>query len=230
MNTAGRTIDSSVSAVLAATTPLWLGLFAMCWPGSERLSARGWVGLFLGLAGVLVLLAPSWSANLLLDLGPLCALGSAASWALGSLVLRHFHLHTPHLTAAAYQMILGGASLTLLGIAIGEPERLPERITPGALTVFLYLLIVGSLVGFVSFNWLLKHVSAAKVGTYAYVNPMVAVLVGWAAGEHITGWLAGGITVILLGVFLVRGGEHSPQLMQISESSDTELADRSAYP
>jgi hypothetical protein len=75
---------------------------------------------------------------------------------------------------------------------------------------FFYLLIVGSLVGFVAFNWLLGHVSAAQAGTYAYINPLVAILVGWLFGnEEISGWIIGGMAVILAGVGLVRsGGQH----------------------
>jgi drug/metabolite transporter (DMT)-like permease len=77
--------------------------------------------------------------------------------------------------------------------------------------VFFYLLIVGSLGGFVAFNWLLGHVSAAKVGTYAYVNPLVAVLIGWCFGEELSWGLGAGMAIILFGVFLVRGGERRPE-------------------
>lgn len=87
--------------------------------------------------------------------------------------------------------------------------RLPEHLTAGAAGAFCYLLIVGSLIGFVSFNWLLGHVPAAKVGTYAYVNPVVAILVGWwFAAEPIGPWFAAGLAVILVGVALVRRGER----------------------
>ena len=94
--------------------------------------------------------------------------------------------------------------------SIGEWPDFIAKTNAAAIFAFLYLLIVGSLTGFVAFNFLLGHVSAAKVGTYAYVNPVIAVLVGAAAGEELNGWLAAGICVILLGVFLVRGGERRP--------------------
>lgn len=210
MNAANQTVPSGICAVLTATTPLWLGLFAMFWPHDERLTPRGWLGLLVGLGGVLLLLSPQLAdpSEFVTSPGTLLVLGSAASWAVGSLVSRHAKLTTPHLTSAALQMIAGGAGLTLLGIVIGEVDRLPERLTPAAVGAFLYLLVVGSLVGFVAFNWLLGHVAAAKVGTYAYVNPLVALLVAWAAGEHVTAWLGGGMAIILFGVFLVRGGER----------------------
>jgi drug/metabolite transporter (DMT)-like permease len=211
---AEKTVPSGVAAVLAATTPLWIGLLAMCWPGGERLSGRGWVGLLVGLGGVLLLLGPKLGdpADFVRDFGPLLVLGSAVSWGLGSLVMRHHRLEGSHLVGAAYQMALGGGCLALIGLAVGEASHLPAQLTPGALGAFLYLLVFGSLVGFVAYNWLLGHVSATQVSTYAYVNPAVAVLVGWADGEEMTVWLAGGIAVILVGVALVRaGGMRAPR-------------------
>jgi drug/metabolite transporter (DMT)-like permease len=190
---------------------LWIGLFEMFWPGGDRLTPRGWFGMIVGLAGVIILLAPKLEdpAAFWGNAGPLLVLLSACSWALGSLVMRHRRLSCPHLTGAAYQMILGGGCLALLGVAIGELKNLPPRVTEGAVLSFLYLLIVGSLVGFVSFNWLLGHVPAAKVGTYAYVNPVVAVFVGWfLADEEIGVPLVASIAVILTGVALVRSGER----------------------
>ncbi|MCI0640156.1 MAG: EamA family transporter [Gemmataceae bacterium] len=226
MNTAGQTVESGLCAVLAATTPLWLGVLAMLWPKGERLNARGWLGLWIGLGGVLILLGPQLSspAALFRDYGPMLVLASAIAWALGSLVLRQVRLQTPHLTAAGYQLLLGGAILTCLALALGEHQRLPDRITPRAAFAFFYLLIFGSLVGYVAFNWLMGHVSAARVGTYAYVNPVIAVVVGWQAGESITVALVAGISVILFGVFLVRGGELPAQIAPVAEPAPVVLA------
>jgi drug/metabolite transporter (DMT)-like permease len=207
---ANETVPSGVCAVLAATTPLWLGLFDMLWPGGDRLNVRGWLGLVIGLSGVLLLLVPKLTSpeDFVNNIGVVLMLGSAASWACGSLVLRHVRLHTSHLTTASYQMIFGGIGMTLVGCFIGESSRWPEHLSLRTIQAFLYLLVFGSLVGFVAFNWLLSHVAAAKVGTYAYVNPIIAVFVGSAAGEELSGWLAAGVCVILFGVFLVRGGER----------------------
>jgi drug/metabolite transporter (DMT)-like permease len=144
------------------------------------------------------------------DGGLFLVLGSSCSWALGSLVLRHRGLACSHLAAAAWQMIIGGGSLALIGCGCGELRQLPKEITWGACVAFFYLLIVGSLIGFVAFNWLLGHVPAAKVGTYAYVNPVVAVFVGWwLAHERVHGGLVAGVVIILTGVALVRKGAES---------------------
>ncbi|MCS7046611.1 MAG: EamA family transporter [Gemmataceae bacterium] len=209
-----KQVDSSVAAVLAATTPLWIGLFATLWPRGERLTPRGWLGLFVGLLGVAVLIGPQWFEvrQPIAMSGALCVIGSALSWAIGSLILRHMKVDLPHLSAAGYQMSIGGFAMLLAGILAGELNDLPPRVTAGAVYVFLYLLIVGSLAGYLAFNWLLGHVSAAKVGTYAYVNPLVAVLIGWLVGEEVTWGLWAGMGVILFGVFLVRGGERPTPL------------------
>jgi drug/metabolite transporter (DMT)-like permease len=205
---AGQTLDSSVSAVLAATTPLWVGLFELFWPQGERLSGRGWLGLLLGLGSVVVLCLPNLqgASRFVLDPGILCVLGSASSWALGSLVTRHHRVSCSHLMAASYQLFLGGTGLAAVGVACGELGRLPDQVTATAVAAFLWLLVAGSLVGYVAFNWLLAHVSVAQVGTYAYVNPAIAVILGIIDGEEPTVWLLGGITGILLSVALVRGG------------------------
>jgi drug/metabolite transporter (DMT)-like permease len=204
------TTDSGVTSVLVATTPLWIALAEMLWPGGERLTARGWVGVLTGLVGVLVLLAPRLGEPqaFLRDLGPLMVLGSASAWALGSLVLRRERRAGSHLVSAAYQMVLGGGGLALVGLATGEAGRMTsDRLTPAAVAAFVYLLVVSSLLAYLAYTWLLQHVSATLAGTYAYVNPAVAVLVGWLlGGEPITGWLVGGMAIILAGVALVRAG------------------------
>jgi drug/metabolite transporter (DMT)-like permease len=210
INFGQKKIDSGVSAILIATTPLWIGLFGMLWPRGERLSLHGWLGLVIGFVGIVLTLAPRLRADIEFfgDFHALLILGSAASWALGSLVSRHLALKIPHLTSAGYQMLLGGGSQVLLGTALGEWQQIPA-LTGRAVGCFCYVLVFGSLMGFVAFNWLLGHVPTAKVGTYAYVNPVIAVFIGWCFGEEMHGWIFAGIAVILVGVYLVRR-DHAP--------------------
>ena len=125
------------------------------------------------------------------------------------LLSRHLNLPIPHLTSAGWQMLFGGMSQILLGTVLGEWPAIPLPLPPRAIGAFLYVLVFGSLMGFVAFNWLLGHVPVAKVGTYAYVNPVIAVFIGACAGEPIDVWLFAGIAVILAGVYLVRG-DHAP--------------------
>lgn len=202
INVAQKTVESGRAAILVATTPLFMAVLEALYPWGERLLPRGWMGLFIGLCGVL-LLQP---AEITDPRGPLLALGSALCWAIGSLVLRHHRPTASHLVVAAVQMIVGGGSLFLIGLVLGETALLPDRIPARAWGAYLYLLAVGSLVGFVAFNWLLGHVPATLVGTYAYVNPLIAVVVGWLiADEKITARMLAGMVVILVGVALVRG-------------------------
>lgn len=214
ISVAQQTVDSGVASILVSTTPLWIGLVESFWPSGDRLTARGWLGLIAGLGGVIVLLAPrvGETGGLGKDAAALLVLGSAFSWAVGSLILRHRQRTGSHLTCAAMQMLIGGAALSLVGLAAGEVGQLTaDRFTPTAVYAFFHLLIVGSLIGFVSFNWLLQHVSAALAGTYAYVNPLVAILIAWLlGGEEITVWILAGMVVILTGVFLVRSGGIRP--------------------
>ncbi|MCI0459112.1 MAG: EamA family transporter, partial [Gemmataceae bacterium] len=213
INVAEKYVPSGMASVLGATAPLWIALLETLWPWGDRLRAQGWLGLVLGLGGVLVMLAPKVNeAGALPWFGPLLVLGSSLAWSVGCFALRHRRPSGSHLVGAAYQMILGGGIQTLLGLVLGEAGELtPERFTPTAVFAFFYLLIVGSLVGFVAFNWLLGHVSATLVGTHAYVNPVVAILVGWLlGGEELTLGLVGGMVVILAGVALVRSGGVVP--------------------
>jgi drug/metabolite transporter (DMT)-like permease len=222
-------VPSGVTAVLVAATPLWMALMETAWPGGDRLSVRGWMGLLIGLAGVLVLLWPKpEDASLLFrQAGPLWILGSSLFWALGSLVIRYRRGSASPMVSAAYQMIVGGLVTTLLGISIGEVSQLAtERFTLGAAFSFFYLLIVGSLIGFVAFNWLLGHVRATLVGTYAYVNPLIAIVVGWLlGGEDMTIRILAGVVVILSGVALVRAGGIKPK----SEIRNTKFETNSKY-
>lgn len=210
-----KTVDSGAASILVATTPLWMAVFELLVPRGERLSGRGWLGLFVGLAGVLIILSPRLGdpGALLRDVGPVVILASSFSWSIGAIMVRHQKRTASHLTTAAYQMLLGGGVQTLIGVAIGDLGRItPDCFTVPAVYSFFHLLVFGSLIGYVAYNWLLGHVSATMVGTYAYVNPVIAVLAGWLlVGEQPTGWLAAGMVVILGGVALVRSGRFRPK-------------------
>ncbi len=212
INLGQQKVPSGVAAILIATTPLWIGFLGMLWPHGERLSLRGWIGLVIGFVGIVMALGPQVKDGIsfLEDYHFLLILASAASWALGSLFSRHLSPELPHLTSAAYQMVLGGVLQVAIGSGFGEWPDFLARFDVHALGAFLYLLIVGSLTGFIAFNWLLGHISAAKVGTYAYVNPVIAVVIGMLTGEAIDNWeVFAGFAIILIGVYLVRG-DHVP--------------------
>jgi drug/metabolite transporter (DMT)-like permease len=220
---AEQSVASGVTSVIAATSPICLVLLEVLWPQGDRLRFRGWLGLVAGLGGVLLLMTPRLQdpAAFWQDAGPLMILGSAFSWALGSFILRHRRLKASHLTSAAYQMAIGGSVLSLIGLCLGEGSELDwQRFTPLAIYSFFHLLLFGSLIGFVAYTWLLGRVPAALAGSHAYVNPVVAILAGWLLNaEAITGWIVGGMVVILAGVGLVRGGtahSHGPRTAPVT--------------
>jgi drug/metabolite transporter (DMT)-like permease len=218
-------VPSGVASVLVATTPLFIACLEMFWPHGERLTLAGWVGMFAGLMGVLILLVPGIQnpGDFFQGGGPLLLLGSSFSWAIGSFIVRHRKMPVDHLLAAAYQMAIGGLILVVIGLGLGEVSSIhANSFNVQGIGAFCYLLVVGSLIGFVAYNWLLGHVSAPVVGTYAYVNPVVAILVGWLLnGEAITIWIVGGMVVILAGVALVRG----VGIRRAGEAAATRIAD-----
>lgn len=205
-------VQSGESAVLAATTTLWMAMASRLFPGGDRLRPLGWLGLLVGLAGVAALQAPALSEqgfSFGANVGPYLVLGSAACWGVGAVVLRQMPPKIPRLTSAGYQMALGGLGMSCVGLLLGE--RAPERVSAGAVGTFLYLLVFGSLIAYVAFHWLLEHETATRIGTYAYVNPLVAVLLGaWWRAEPLTWPLGAGMALVLLAVALVRAGQAPP--------------------
>ncbi len=210
VSVAEREVPSGLAAILAATMPLWMALLGLVW-GDERMGWRGWFGIFVGFVGVAVLLAPRLQ-NDSTDATPwgmVLVLASAATWAVGSLMVRHRRIDVDHFTAAGIMMAFGGVGQIVVGLSLGEWALLPDELTWRGIGAYLYLLFVGSLAGFLAFNWLLGHVGAAQVGTYAYVNPIVAVVVAAYWNEPITISMGIGIVTILASVALIRN-DHPP--------------------
>ena len=194
---AEQTVSSGLAAVAVASMPLWMALFAAL--RGERPRRLEWLGLAIGFAGVAWLNAgSSLSAT---PTGLVALLVAAVAWAYGSVWSRGRDLPSPFMGAAA-QMLCGGVALLLAGFALGERfDAWPDA--RGLLSVG-YLASVGSLVGFSAYIWLLHHVRPALAGSYAYVNPVIAVLLGaWLAGERFGAQDIGAMAVVLLGVVAI---------------------------
>jgi drug/metabolite transporter (DMT)-like permease len=210
---AEQRIPSGLAALLVATAPLWMVL--MSWAsGGVRPTGRVWIGLVIGFVGLGVLIGPS---QLLggRAADPLAAgvvvLGSMA-WALGSVVSGRLALPSSPQLTTAIEMLAGGALLLLLGTVLGEWRDLDlARVAPSSWVGLGYLLVMGSLVAFSTYVWLLRHAEVAKVATYAYVNPVVAVLLGWLlAGEALTARIALAAAVIVAGVVSITSSRAAP--------------------
>lgn len=194
-------VPSGLSALLVATLPLWMsvlnwGFFHGPVPTWRTLISilTGLVGLGLLLGGSRLMAAPEtmWYA--------LAVLAAPVSWAFGSLRSRQGGLPKSLWLSTAMQMICGGAMLTLVGVSVGEIGRVdPSTISWNSLVAWGYLIVFGSLLGFSAFVWLVQHVEPDMVATYAFVNPVVAVLLGWLfAGERLS-------PMQFVGMFLVVG-------------------------
>jgi drug/metabolite transporter (DMT)-like permease len=198
-------IDSSMAALLVATEPVWVVLLLWLHAG-VRPRPLVVAGIVAGFAGLVMLVGHSSMPGVGADVVSAAALvGASISWAAGSLYARNApHARSP-LLSAGMQMIAGGIALLALGALTGEPGRLHfAAISTRSIAAFGYLVICGSLVGFSAYSWLVTVAAPARVATYAYVNPVIAVLLGWAvAGEAITVRIAVAAAVIVGAVALI---------------------------
>ena len=204
---AEQTVPSGLASLLIAIVPLWFALFDWIRPGGTRPNIRTMLGVAVGFAGVGLLVS---SRNSLLERtidpgGALTLLLASLCWAAGSLYARYTPKPASALMGIALQMIAGGAILFIAGLVIGEAPRLSLGQTSiRSAVAFAYLTVFGSLVGFTAYSWLLKVGTPARISTYAYVNPVVAVFLGWAiAGETLTSNTVIASSIILLGVIVI---------------------------
>lgn len=218
---AEQRVPTGLAALLVATVPLWMVLVEWILAG-VRPTRRVVLGMGMGFSGLALLIGPAdilgGEAADLPGVGALM-LGSL-SWAFGSVLSRRVPLPASPLLGTGMEMISGGVVLLLFGSAAGEWGRvhLDEVSLRSALAV-LYLILFGSLVAFTAYVWLLRHVEVAKVSTYAYVNPVVAVFLGWAlVGEPLTPRTLLATAVIVAGVAFITLGRRQP-VMERAETA-----------
>ena len=222
---AEQRVPSGIAALLVATLPLWMVMLEWLRPRGVRPTASVFAGVGLGLAGLGVLVGPSLLSDAGGGVDPVGAavlLGGSLSWAVGSLYARGAPLPRSGPLAMSMEMLAGGALLMIVGLLRGEGASFdPGAVTSSSVVALLYLITFGSLIGFTAYMWLLGVARPAHVATYAYVNPVVAVFLGWAiAGEAITTRTLVAAAIIVGAVALITTGNRPAPATRENEARE----------
>jgi drug/metabolite transporter (DMT)-like permease len=208
---AEKHIASGLAALIVAITPLWFLVLDKLLLGDHHISIRGKAGLGLGVAGLFVLLWPQLMATTSFGRtelwSSLSLIGGSFSWALGSVLAKKWKSpEVDPFSAMAWEMIWAGLGNWLVAMFLGDPTRVAW--TSRGLGAVFYLIVCGSWIGYTAYIWLLGHVPTSKVSTYAYVNPVVAVFLGWLVlHEPIDAYILAGSAIVILSVILVTSAE-----------------------
>jgi drug/metabolite transporter (DMT)-like permease len=192
--------------LIVAITPLWFLVLDSLLLGHHRISGRGKAGLALGIAGLFVLFWPELHSSSPMGRRELWAsiglLGGSFLWALGSVLSKRWQSGMDVFSATAWQVTAAGAANFLFALAAGDFSR--ATWTTRGVSAVLYLVVCGSWIGYTAYIWLLEHVPTSKVSTYAYVNPVVAVFLGWLVlHERVDRFIVMGSMIVVLSVILV---------------------------
>jgi drug/metabolite transporter (DMT)-like permease len=204
-------VASGLAALIIAVTPLWFLVLDSLLLGDHHIAVRGKIGLGLGVAGLVVLLWPDLMTTSALGRVQFWAsvslLFGSFSWALGSVLAKKWKSpDVDPFSATAWQMIAAGAANFLVALALGDLSRAVW--TARGIGAMLYLVVFGSWVGYTAYIWLLNHVPTSKVSTYAYVNPVVAVFLGWLVlHERVDAYILAGSAVVVASVALVTSAQ-----------------------
>lgn len=220
---AEKYVATGFASLIAAITPIWIFCLESFVYKGEKTSGRGVIGLLLGVVGTFILfwpklMHPDVHGGMQL-LGAFALMGCSFSWANGTVLARRWKssITLDPVTATAYEMIAAGLVNLAISVGLGEHNI---RWTHRGIGAIFYLVIFGSWVGFTAYIWLLKHVPTPKVATYAYVNPIVAVFLGWLVlHETIDRYIAAGSLVIIVAVALVTAAKvkSAPEPLALAE-------------
>ncbi|SFS13047.1 Threonine/homoserine efflux transporter RhtA [Granulicella pectinivorans] len=218
----GRVLSAGLTALFVASIPLFLAALEALLPGGSTMNARGWIGTLTGFAGLALLTSHGMRGQPLTSettLACLALLLAAFAWAVGSVIARRMPMSASPLLLSSWQMLIAGAINMLIGIAAGGMRS--SQWTRGAWLAMLYLAIFGSIAGYTSYMFLLRHVRLSAAATYAYINPIVAVLLGWLLLHetlHGVEWVGMGIVIVSVAVVIAS---KSPAAKPISAVSQT---------
>jgi len=200
---AERTVPSGVAALIVASIPLWIVVYRMV--AGERVGRDLLAGVLLGLVGVAILVVPGGLTRTMDPIGSLMLFGATLSWALGTFLSPRLETPRNAFVSTTYQMLAGGVVLLVVALARGELANVdPSTFSVRSLIAFAYLVVFGSLVAYSAYTWLLQNASVSLVSTYAFVNPVVAVVLGaLILAEPITASIVIGAAVIVVAVAFI---------------------------
>jgi drug/metabolite transporter (DMT)-like permease len=221
-------VPSGITAIIMATIPVFIALADIAILRAQRMTVRLGGGLIIGLGGVAVLMSRSlggiriWGGEAISVAGAVALVAAAIFWAVGTVLTRKLPLPESKVLSAGGQMLVGGLMLAVVAAGLGEPREFHvAAVSREAWVALGYLILVGSIAGFTSFLWLIARESPTKVGTYAYVNPVVAVLLGYfAAGEPLGLRTVLGMALVLTSVLLItlrKSGRSEQRLVAAEE-------------
>jgi drug/metabolite transporter (DMT)-like permease len=222
---AEQRVPSGIAAVMMATIPVFMALSEILFLRTQKLTARLAVALIIGIGGVAVLM----SRSLHIGGAPIDSMGAAAliigsiTWSIGSVLTRKLPLPPSKVMSSGAQMLAGGILLALAAAALGEFHNFhPSTVSRGAWLALLYLIVAGSIIGFTAYVWLLHHESPTKVGTYAYVNPVVAVLLGYFLGGEALALrtILGTLCVLISVVVITTTRANKPATLLTAENEE----------
>ncbi len=219
-------VPSGIAAVMLATIPVFMALSEIIFLRTQKLTLRLALAMLAGLAGVVVLVNPSFGFGQepIDKLGAGALVISAISWAVGTILTRKLPLPESKVMSASAQMLAGGIMLTLTATLLGDFKGFSVRaISPRVWIALVYLIFAGSIIAYTAYVWLIHHESPTKVGTYAYVNPVIAVLLGYFfGGEPLGGRTVAGTLLVLVSVVVITtaGKAAVPRPVEDAEFAD----------
>jgi drug/metabolite transporter (DMT)-like permease len=204
------TVSSGLAALIIAITPLWFLVLDSLLLGDHHISGRGKAGLALGILGLFVLFYPELTSRTTLGRRELWAsvslIGGSFSWALGSVLSKRWQSGMDVFSSTGWQVLAAGVANFLFALVAGDFSHAVW--TPRGIGAVMYLVVCGSWIGYTAYIWLLEHVPTSKVSTYAYVNPVVAVFLGWLIlHEHVDRFILLGSAIVVLSVVLVTSAK-----------------------
>ncbi len=224
-------VRTGLASLIVSSVPIWFLVIDTWVLRGDRLSRRGLFGLGLGIVGIIVLLWPKLfasNAHGQMELfASVCLIGSSLVWSVGSVLSRRWQGGVDPFSATGWQMTVAGALNLIIGLLLGEAAH--ADLAWQGLAAIAYLVVFGSWVGYSAYIWLLNHVPTSKVGTYAYVNPVIAVFLGWLfLGERVDRYILAGTAIIIVAVALATSAKIKPRAGAVEKQAELPACEQGA--